>query len=72
MWALDHVSTGLPGLDHILDGLRWGDNVVWQVEDMQEYQDMVTPFVTHALSENYPVIYIRFGQHEPLLEPHPK
>jgi hypothetical protein len=45
MWALDHVSTGLPGLDQILDGLRWGDNVVWQVENMQEYQDMVTPLL---------------------------
>ncbi len=72
MWALDHVSTGLPGLDQILDGLRWGDNVVWQVENMQEYQDMVTPFVAHALSKNYPVIYIRFGQHAPLLASHPQ
>ncbi|HWQ75644.1 MAG TPA: PEP/pyruvate-binding domain-containing protein [Syntrophomonas sp.] len=71
MWALDHVSTGVVGLDRVLDGLRWGDNVVWQVEDILDYRDMAVPFVQHALAENCPVVYIRFGQHEPLLAPHP-
>ena len=28
----DKVSTGLEGLDHIIDKLRLGDNVVWQVD----------------------------------------
>jgi len=31
------VSTGIPGLDSILDGLRIGDNVVWRVDNIADY-----------------------------------
>ncbi len=68
MRAFNHASTGISGLDTILDGLRWGDNVVWQVEDIQEYQNIVIPFVEQALAKQLPVIYLRFGQHAPLLK----
>lgn len=71
MWAFERASTGISGLDTILDGLRWGDNVVWQVDDIQEYQNMVIPFVEQAKAEHLTVIYLRFGQHAPLLEPDP-
>ena len=27
------ASTGVPALDAVLDGLYWGDNVVWEVDD---------------------------------------
>lgn len=66
-----HTSTGISGLDAILDGLRWGDNVVWQIEDINDYQDIVTPFVEHAIANHIPVVYIHFGQHVPLIPPHP-
>lgn len=72
MWAFDRVSTGISGLDAILDSLRWGDNVVWQVEDVREYQEMVVPFVEQAVARNSPVVYMRFGQHAPLIPPNPK
>jgi len=62
------VSTGLEGLDKVVDGLRIGDNVVWQVDDIADYQSFVTPFVQRALSENRKVVYLRFARHEPLLE----
>jgi hypothetical protein len=26
------VSTGVPSLDHVLGGLYWGDNVVWELD----------------------------------------
>ncbi|MBU1657121.1 MAG: PEP/pyruvate-binding domain-containing protein, partial [Candidatus Omnitrophica bacterium] len=63
------VTTGLPSLDKILTGLRAGDNVVWQVDDIADYKDFVTPYVNTALGSGKKVIYMRFADHKPLLEP---
>ncbi len=61
------ISTGLPGLDQVLDGLRVGDNVVWRVTDLDDYRRFVTPFVDSATAAGRQIIYLRFRQHEPLL-----
>jgi len=71
MQTFDRASTGIIGLDKVLDNLRWGDNVVWQVENIQDYRDIVAPFVKQALAEQNTVIYMRFGQHPPVLQAHP-
>ncbi len=63
-----HVSTGWESLDAIIDHLRTGDNVVWQVDGMDDYQRVVTPFVNAALARDDRVVYLRFGRHTPLLE----
>ena len=65
------VTTGFTGLDDILDGLRIGDNVVWKVDSVDDYRYFVQPFVREALAAKRQVIYFRFGQHPPLLEPDP-
>lgn len=65
------ISTGLPGLDQVLDGLRIGDNVVWRVTDLEDYRRFVTPFVESATAAGRQIIYLRFGQHDPLLVPAP-
>jgi len=62
------VTTGFQGLDQILDGLRIGDNVVWKVDSLADYQDVVTPFVQEAVAAGRRVVYFRFGQHPPLIE----
>ncbi|MBU0573119.1 MAG: PEP/pyruvate-binding domain-containing protein [Candidatus Margulisbacteria bacterium] len=62
------ASTGLPGLDEILQNLREGDNVVWQVEDIESYSRFVKPYVNQALKEGKNVIYIRFADHPPLVK----
>lgn len=62
------VSTGIPGLDAVLDYLRWGDNVVWQVESIQDYQHFVIPLVNQALSEKRKIVYIRFAHHSPVVD----
>ncbi|MDD4878922.1 MAG: PEP/pyruvate-binding domain-containing protein [Candidatus Omnitrophica bacterium] len=62
------VSTGFKGLDKVITGLRIGDNVVWQIDDIKNYQDFLLPFVKKALEEKKEVIYIRFADHKPLLE----
>jgi hypothetical protein len=70
MGSITHVSTGLKGLDDIIDWLRTGDNVVWQVDGIADYKAVVKPFVENALKENCKVVYMRFAHHEPVLEPH--
>lgn len=62
------VSTGMEGLDFIIDGLRLGDNVVWQIENISVYKKMVELYVEQALVDKRKIIYIRFGNHEPLIE----
>ncbi len=62
------VSTGFKGLDKVITGLRVGDNVVWQIDDIRNYQDFLGPFVKKALEEKKEVVYIRFADHKPLIE----
>ena len=61
-------STGLDGLDEILNHLREGDNVVWQLDDINDYRLFVAPFVAKALKEKKKIVYMRFAAHKPLLE----
>lgn len=61
------VSTGLTGLDNILDNLRIGDNVVWRVRDIEDYRRFVIPFVESAAHSGRQIIYLRFAQHPPLI-----
>ncbi|MBN1833860.1 MAG: PEP/pyruvate-binding domain-containing protein [Deltaproteobacteria bacterium] len=64
-----HVSTGWESLDNIIDYLRRGDNVVWQVDDIDAYRKLVSYFVNHAVATNERVVYMRFARHDPLLAP---
>ncbi len=60
-------STGLPGLDEVLQGLRPGDNVVWMVEDLRDYAPVLGPFCDEACRSGNPLVYLRFARHEALL-----
>lgn len=62
-----NLSTGLPGLDKVLKGLLAGDNVVWQLDSVDDYQAFVEPFVQTALAQERTVIYFRFAKHQPLV-----
>lgn len=61
------LSTGLPGLDRILQGLLPGDNVVWQVDSIEDYAPFVTPFCAHALRQGKKLVYFRFARHPELV-----
>jgi len=69
--ADQRVSTGLPSLDALLDGLRIGDNVVWRVEHIDDYRRFIAPFVAAATEARRSLIYLRFAHHPPLIEPNP-
>lgn len=64
----DRVSTGHKGFDGVIDNLRLGDNVVWQVDSVSDYKSMVLPYAIQAIKDKRRLIYVRFGNHEPLLE----
>ncbi|WP_051215723.1 PEP/pyruvate-binding domain-containing protein [Granulicoccus phenolivorans] len=62
-----HASTGIAGLDEVVNELRLGDNVVWQVDGIDSYRALIAPFVRRALAEDREVVYFRFGEHPMLL-----
>ncbi|MCK0106529.1 PEP/pyruvate-binding domain-containing protein [Marinobacter sp. S0848L] len=67
----DRVSTGLAGLDEVLDHLRIGDNVVWRASHLDDYRRFVLPFVEAAAHSGRQILYLRFGDHPPIIENHP-
>ncbi len=69
MTAFDKINSGIEGLDKTFDFIRLGDNVVWQVADIEEYIFFVGPFAKQAIGEKRNLVYIRFAQHKPLLKP---
>ncbi len=68
MTHYSHISTGWESLDTIIDHLRKGDNVVWQVDSIDDYERVATLFVKNALAGNQRVVYMRFARHTQLLE----
>jgi pyruvate,water dikinase len=62
------ASTGVAALDRVVEGLRPGDNVVWQVDSVEDYVPFVEPFVARALADGRRLVYFRFARHAPLVE----
>jgi hypothetical protein len=62
------LSTGLPDLDGVFRGIMPGDNIVWQIDSVGDYQQFVTPYVEHAKENRQRLVYFRFADHEPLVE----
>ncbi len=61
------VQSGMPGLDGIIDDLRLGDTIVWQLDTYEDYRHVAKPFVNKAKEQGQKIIYIRFGSHPPIL-----
>ncbi|MGL5346144.1 MAG: PEP/pyruvate-binding domain-containing protein [Peptostreptococcaceae bacterium] len=68
MITYDSVSTGIDGFDNVVDMLRYGDSLVWQVNSVDDYRYVVGPFVEQAKKDNRKIIYIRFGDHKPVVD----
>lgn len=62
-------STGLDELDRLIGGLQPGDNLVWQIDDLDQYLAFCRPFCAGAIANGIPVVYFRFARHHRLLEP---
>jgi hypothetical protein len=68
MISISSVSTGIKGLDKTLNYLQMGDNVVFQVEDIEDYKNFVNPFIENALEKGRRIVYMRFAKHPPIVE----
>ncbi len=60
-------STGIAALDNVINGLRPGDNVVWKVDSVHDYEALAAPFWQEALRARRQVVYIRFAKDAPLI-----
>lgn len=63
------LTTGLPSLDEVLKGILVGDNIVWQVDAIEEYRELVTPYCEAAIKNGRKLVYFRFARHEALISP---
>ncbi len=60
-------TTGLAGIDRVLHGIEPGDNIVWEVDTIEEYEELVGPYVAAAKAAGRRLIYFRFAEHPPLV-----
>ncbi|MDZ4184976.1 MAG: PEP/pyruvate-binding domain-containing protein, partial [Desulfuromonadales bacterium] len=65
------ITCGISSLDELIQGLRLGDNVVWQVDHWEAYRYFAAPFIQEALRAHRRCIYLRFAAHPPILSPQP-
>jgi hypothetical protein len=63
--------TGDSDLDATIQGLRLGDNVVFQVDTLADYARFAQMFAASALRNGMPCVYLRFAPHAPLLDERP-
>ncbi len=63
------IRSGLTALDELVQGLRLGDNVVWQVDHLDDYLYFVKPFAEQAIRDKRKGVYFRFAPHPPVLGP---
>ncbi len=65
----DKITSGIPQLDDIIHSLRLGDNVVWEVEELEDYRHFAVRLIRQAIRSSSKCIYVRFAPHEPILQP---
>jgi pyruvate,water dikinase len=65
------IGSGLASLDELLQGLRLGDNVVWQVDRLEDYPRFAQAFAEQAIKDGFDCVYLRFAPHAAILEPRP-
>jgi hypothetical protein len=69
--ATSEVPSGIKALDEVLQGIRLGDNVVWQVDRLEDYRYFAVPFAEAAIAAHRRIVYLRFASHPPVLAPQP-
>ena len=72
MAAFDRIKSGIPEMDIALDNIRLGDNVVWRVNNLDEFHLFLDPYVDQAIRDKRKIIYVRFASHPPLVEDRPE
>ena len=61
------LTSGISGLDKALKGVLAGDNIVWQIDSIEEYQELVTPYCEAAVKNGRKLVYFRYARHDALV-----
>lgn len=61
------LTTGLPELDTVLKGVLRGDNIVWRIDSIDDYRELVMPFCRAALQNGHRLIYFHYAHHPELI-----
>ncbi|HSW56919.1 MAG TPA: PEP/pyruvate-binding domain-containing protein [Dehalococcoidales bacterium] len=61
------IASGNPALDELLQGIRLGDNVVWQVDRLDDYGVFSRALVERSIADGFKTVYVRFADHAPIL-----
>ena len=69
MAAFERICSGIPTLDLVLDNIRLGDNVVFQVSSLDEFRPFAEACAAQAIRDGRNLTYVRFAEHPPILEP---
>ncbi len=62
-------STGIVSIDRLLSAILPGDNIVWQVDDLDVYRHLAERFAQASVRAGRKVVYLRFAGHAPVLQP---
>ncbi len=63
------ISSGVPALDGVVQGLRSGDNVLWQVTSMDDYRTMASAFLRQSDVDGCVSAVIEFSEHGLITNP---
>ncbi|HHJ99252.1 MAG TPA: pyruvate, phosphate dikinase [Actinobacteria bacterium] len=61
------LSSGIPALDRVLEGVWAGDNIVLQVDDIADFLPFAHRYCEYTRNAGRKLVYFRFADHEPLL-----
>lgn len=61
MYQKESVPSGLQGFDNLIDDLRYGDNVIWQIDNLNDYKFFVNKLIRKLESDNRKAVYIKFS-----------
>lgn len=59
---MQKVSTGISGLDNLIDYIYLGDNVVWEVDSSTSYEIFIKKFIEASSKESKDIIYISYNK----------
>ncbi len=61
------LSSGIPALDRVLEGVWAGDNIVLQVSDIGDFLPFAHRYCEYTRTAGRKLVYFRFASHAPLL-----
>ncbi len=59
---MEKISSGISGLDPLIDSFYIGDNVVWEVDAGTSYDTFVVQFIKQSFLDRQKIIYVSFNR----------